>query len=359
MNKSQYLFGYLFVRFSRLVAAATILVTFGSIFYLWQSYSLKVESLKYHPSSVIDLQCSLLADEFEFAKLEVSRIGSVGDLPKITFSRALDDSAKLEGLLNELDEANQRKAVLKARVTTVFTDRIELLRKRIKNTIDSIEASRAAAAPNAYLEAQGVQILERRSTVEPLADQHRTVYGELSPNQTQSMRGSMEGISKGLTSLAASAEKEESKKLIQEAKAALNDLLAWLPSMHLEKMPSLPPEEGAVETAAPADPLIKAQENYDMLAGMKDVVRSTVEADWQLDGMLLETTRLVENEARTCRASEGALKELRLSSLGYSTAYLFFGVALAFLILVFADFLRSLFDTASNSASIVCLLEKR
>jgi hypothetical protein len=359
MKHSRYVFGYFFVRFSRLLACIALLAIVVANLYIWQNYILKAESTKYRPSSTLDLHIEQLGEELEFAKKEVSRISSVGDLPKLSFPKALDGSAEFEGLLFDLGMADQRKNILKERVTTAFAERIELLRTRIKNTIDSIKASRTVTPLDAESGDRGMPTSEPRDAPDPLSDKRRTVYGELSADRTQSMLGSMESISGQLDTLSASAEKEESKKLIQDTKAALNDLLAWLPSKRKENATAFLAQNETLETAAPTDPLIKAQENYEMLGRMVEVAEFIVRDGWQVDNLLLEATRVAEEEAKDCRASEVALKELRLSSIGFSGACLALGIVLALLILVFADFLKSIFDTASNSASILSSLEKQ
>lgn len=365
MSNSQYIFGYFFVRFSRLLACLALLAIVVANFYIWQNYILKAESIKYRPSSTLDLHIDRLEEELEFAKREVSRISSVGDLPKLSFPEEVDRSAKFEGLLFDLGVADQRKTILKQRVTTAFAERIELLRTRIKNTIDAINSSRTITPLDAENTDRAMPATKPRDAPDPLSDQRRTVYGELSADRTQSMLGGMESISVELDALAAYAEKEESKKLIQDAKAALNDLLAWLPSKHKENAITFLAQKETLETAEsdepaePADPLIKAQENYEMLGRMVEVAEFIVRDGWQVDNLLLEATRVAEEEAKDCRASEVALKELRLSSIGFSGACLALGIVLALLILVFADFLKSIFDTASNSASILSSLEKQ
>jgi hypothetical protein len=359
MNNSQYIFGYFFVRFSRLLACLALLAIVVENFYIWQNYNLKAESIKYRCSSTLDLHNDQLEEELEFAKKDVSRISSVDDLSKLSFPEEVDRSEKFEELLLNLGLAEQRRAILKQRVTTTFAERIEVLRTRIKNTIDAIKSSRTSTPLDAENGNSAMPAAKPTDSPDLLSDRRRTVYGELSVDRTLSMLGGMESISEGLDELATSAEKEESKRLIEDAKAALRDLKAWLPSKRKENAITFHAQNEIPETPAPVDPLIKAQENYEMLGRMVEVAESIVRDGWQVDDVLLEATRVAEAEAKDCRASEVALKELRLSSIGFSGACLVLGIVLALLILVFADFLKSIFDTASNSASILSSLGNR
>ncbi|MEI8039186.1 MAG: hypothetical protein WCJ14_12420, partial [Verrucomicrobiota bacterium] len=74
--------------------------------------------------------------------------------------------------------------------------------------------------------------------------------------------------------------------------------------------------------------------------------------------LLLETTQAVEVEAAHCRSAESELQRLRLVCAGATGSLLAGGLLAAFLVLVFADFLQSFFDTACNSAAIREIIEQ-
>lgn len=369
MKKTRYFFGYLFVRFSKLLAILTALATTVCVIYLWIDYGLKADSLAYHKTSALDLQCSQLEDELEFAKSEVSRIGSVGDLPAIKFPNGSDDSGEFDALLGALQSAGQRQSVLKGRLTDGFATRTELLRSKIRSVVESIEASRAAThqepqSPNNASPPPVARVAPRPSAV----GQQKTVFDSLNSGQLDSMLGSLRQVGDFLDQLASKAEKEENKKLIQDAKAALNDLTAWLPRKQAEtsvgssvgtSSPGTSTAEQPRDNAPPPDPLTTARNNYQNLGNAIEMVKAAICRDWRIDRILLETTQMAESEAQKCRYAEASLKMLRLSYLGKVGSFLLAGLVVAFLILVFADFLQSFFDTASNSASILEFLERK
>ena len=370
MKKTRYFFGYLFVRFSKLLAILTVLATSVSVIYLWVNYGLKARSLAYHPTSALDLQCRQLEEELEFAKREVSRIGSVGDLSALKFTSGCGDSNEFEQLLMELAAASQRQTVLKQRLTDGFASRTELLRNKIRSVIESIEASRDAARPEPQGQNSDSTPPGPRPAPTPSAvGQQKTVFDSLDSGRLERMLGSLRGVGAFLDQLAAKAEKEENRKLIEDAKAALNDLEAWLPRKQLEtragslyETTSPDSTTGAAtpeNNSPPPDPLTTARGNYAMLGRAIEDVQSEIGRDWRIDRMLLETTQAAESEAQECRSSETALKMLRLNYAGQAGMYLLVGLVIAFLILVFADFLQSFFDTASNSASILEFLERK
>jgi len=369
MKKTRYLFGYLFVRFSKLLAVLTALATTVCVIYLWVDYGLKAGNLAYHKSSALDLQCSQLEAELEYAKSEVSRIGSVGDLAAMKFPSGSGDSNEFDELLRALNAASQRQSLLKQRLTDSFATRTELLRTKIQSAIESIEASRAAAIPEPQAQDNTIPPpVARVVPSAPAVGRQKTVFDSLNSGRLDNMLGTLRQAGEFLDRLAVLAEKEENKKLIQDAKAALNDLTAWLPRKQVETQvgssfgtnPTGPSGVSAPkDDSPPPDPLTAARNNYQNLGTVIEVVLSEIRRDWRIDSILLNTTQMAESEAQRCRYAESALKMLRLEYAGKAGSYLLIGLVIAFLILVFADFLQSFFDTASNSASILEFLERK
>ena len=369
MKKTRYFFGYLFVRFSKLLAVLTALATSVCVIYLWVDYGLKAGNLTYYKSNALDLQCRQLEAEFEFAKSEVSKIGSVGDLLTVTLPSSSSDSGEFEQLLRALNAASQRQSILKERLIDSFAARTELLRTKILSAIESIEASRAAAHPRPQ-----TQDNTNRPPVAPVmpsapaVGRQRTVFESMNSGRLDNMLETLRQAGEFLDRLAVLAEKEENKKLIQDAKASLNDLAAWLPRKQVETQVDssfgiTQPRPSGVsvpkDDSPPPDPLTAARNNYQSLGTVIEVVSSEIRRDWRIDSFLLNTTQTAESEAQKCRFAESALKMLRLEYSGKAGSYLLIGLVIAFLILVFADFLQSFFDTASNSALILEFLERK
>jgi len=78
---------------------------------------------------------------------------------------------------------------------------------------------------------------------------------------------------------------------------------------------------------------------------------------WAIDEVLARTESQLELERNQCRLSEIALKTIQLEHGARGGIYLGIGLALAFVILVLADFIQSFFDTATNTRSILARLE--
>ena len=368
MKKTRYLFGYLFVRFSKLLALLSLVATIARGGYLWVEYGLKAANLSYHSNRTVDLHCHQLEEELAFAKDEVSKIGPVGDLPALTFPSAPSSSASFDALFGALQAAQTRQSVLKNQLTLIFATRTELLRTKIKDVVTSIEASRAVAKPVQKSESNAVPLPQPSPDALSSAavGQQKTVFDHLDYTRIDAMHLTLNQASGFLAQLAGKAEKEENKRLILDARAALIDLVAWLPNKQLppsQQATSLSaqtttPQSPSDNTHPPLDPLTTARENYQNLGRVIDAVNAEVRFKWRLDNILFETTQTAEAEAAKCRATESGLKQLRLSCAGDSGTLLLEGLVAAFLILVFADFLQSFFDTASNSSMIRELMEQ-
>jgi hypothetical protein len=367
MKKSQYTFGYLFVRFSKLLAALTVLAGVGSAVYLWLDYMARAENTAYRVTGSMRLHCNQLQDELDFAKKEVARLGTVEDLSPLKFSSECATGSEFSVLLEQLKAAGDRDAILKDRLMSGFASRIETLRGIIKATIASIEASRAAnrvqTAPIAMN--NPVSPPTTTSTPQPALTGQRTVFDSIGARELEDMTTTINGVGDFLDKLESNAEREENRMRIKDARISLNGIIAWLPRKNIASPPPPTPSQvfqptpTSVVTAPPHDPLVEAQKNYDNLGDAFETVRQEVTRDWRLDRVLIETMHAAEEESAKCRAAEGQIKVLRIGFFGQAGATLGASLAVAFLILVFADLLQSFFDTASNSAAGVELLENK
>lgn len=351
MKHSHYTFGYLFVRFSKLLALLTLGAALISVIALWVNYGLKSSSLVYRQNHALDLQCRQLKENLVFAKDEVSRIAAVSDLDILEIPSAPKNSKEFVKLMEVLQATQDWEMGLKNRLTSSFNERMELLRSKIKGVIEATEASRASS----------------RSAVEPeISDQQpspssiassviastKTVFENLENRRIESMHGTLNQANTVLNRLVESAEKEENKRLIREAIAALNSLVAWLPREQQSVVEEANVTPSQAQITPPPDPMALARQNYQTLGYLITEINSEIQHGWHLDKLLFEATRTAEYQAQECSKAESDLKILRFSCAGDTGRLLVGGLIVAFLVLVFADFLQSFFDTASNSSAI-------
>ena len=362
MNLRQYFFGYLFVRLARTLAVLALLITGGGIWYLATDYNLQSMRVRYYRSGTLDLKLRELQEELAFAQQEVERVANTGNLPPIEFSPAPNDSVGFEKIQTELRMVDERRGALKEQVIADFKKKAEALRSRIQETIEEIQQARAAGAPSTPSQSATPAPISQSSTPTLQATQTRSVFENLSGLDVQSMRETLDHVSQFFDDLAAKAEKEENKKLISDTKRALARVSEWLPNEQADQsstnfttpLPATPsPAPGAAAPQAPPpDPLTTAMENELKIDNAIEAVQSQISRPWRLDSLFIDTTQVMENEAAQCRGSENAVHMLRLTFALKLAKLLIGGLVVAFLILVFADFIQSFFDTATNVAAI-------
>jgi hypothetical protein len=361
MKHTHYFFGYLFVRFSKLLALLSLILMIALVIYLWVDYGLQANKLSYHTNHTLDLQCRQLEENLTFAKVEVSRVGFVDDLPELKLPKSPRNSIGFVELLASLQAAQTRQAALKDRLTASFSDRAELLQKKIEETVEAIEASRASTRKSKSPKNSLTTSTPTGDVTNLATKSKKTVFRDLDDRRIERMHESLIQARDFLEKLAADAEKKENKELIKNANSALAELINWLPRKEnyrtLNQADQSRNQLQSDVTIPPADPLTTALENYSNLGLVIADINSEFHRDWQLDSILFETSKLVDEEAEKCRNAESGLKILRLSCVRDSFRMLIVGMISAFLVLVFADFMQSFFDTASNSSIIRQLLE--
>ena len=175
------------------------------------------------------------------------------------------------------------------------------------------------------------------------------------------MRSTITEATDFFQALSKRAEKQESRLLIDDVLKELKGLAGWLPALPVtiepERRNTAPDTSsqnaGGEAQAVPPDPLVAARQNYAGITEAVERIRSRLLSGWVLDEMLAQTQSLLEVETERCRQAEIALKAIWLQHAVLFGKYLGFGLALSFLILVFADFIKSFFDTATNTRAIL------
>lgn len=369
MKIRQYFFGYLFVRFAKLIALLALLIMAADLFYVAAKYQGEAAEAAYRPSNSLRMELRALREEFGFAREEVSRLAGVSDLVAPDWPEMPERSVEFERLLQQLSLADARRLELKTRLTAAFDAKATALRERIEQAVREIEQMRAAAQPARAPRASAVPAPSApQPAPAPQPGRWRTVFESDSPPAIRGMHGTLADARRFLDELEKSAEKEESKRLIGDARAALNDLDRWLPeepAVAAASTANFPAPARSVAPSAqeepqpPPDPLTTAIRNYEAIGRMMDSVHRQLHNDWRLDRTTVQAMRTAENEAASCRAAEARLRQLLLARAAEAGWALLIGIAVAFAILVFADFIQSFFDTATNSAAIRERLERR
>jgi hypothetical protein len=153
--------------------------------------------------------------------------------------------------------------------------------------------------------------------------------------------------------LESAAEDPKNRKTLIDAVSQLDALSGLLP----EKIEAPAASEQPVQPlqadrtfATPAPrPELNAEKVADQLARLRISVRQAVLTEWTLDAAYAQTTDLAASESARCRVATLTVKGIWLAAFGQLGMALLVAIFAAFLVLVLADFMQTLLDTATNT----------
>ena len=366
MKLRRYFFGYLFVRLAKLLACLALLAMIGMLVRTVISYGIERSRVAYERNGDLDRQLHRLEEELDFTTRELGHITDTTKLPAVKIGRAGDSMRELEANDAQLAQGAARRDRLKEMLTESFEAKAGQLRDRITSVIREIERLRAETAPKPSTDSQPAPRPAPVRAFTPASSNSaipRTVYGDLSSQELGGMLDSIRDTASFFRALSQKAEKEESRALIDNVIKDLDVLIGWLPAMPKSASPadrpvpdSEPPRVSPAPQAPqepPPDPLVTAQQNLTAISQAVESIKRRLLRGWTLDAILDQTQSQLERERTHCRLADLALRRIWLDHAVQFGIYLSIGVAIAFLILVFADFIQSFFDTATNTRTIL------
>lgn len=367
MKLKSYFFGYLFVRLAKLFACLALLATAGALIYVVISYGLQRSRVAYQQSGDLDRQFRLLEEEVTFATREVGRIADTATIAPLKIGAAADSTSEFAENANGVIQARKCRDLLKQQLIQTLEDKARILRERIAQVVQDIERMRAATITTPPTKPIS-KPAPRRLT--PLVGgnltMQRSVYGDIKVPELNGMLITIREATGFFRALSKRAEKQESKVIIDDVIKELQSLSSWLPTVPTtveigrNTVPNPAPENEPSDSSEPSpDPLVAAMQNFDDITQAMENIKGRLLSGWILDSVLAHTQSLFEAERDRCRLAEVILKTIRLDHVVQFGKYLGIGLAIAFLILVFADFIQSFFDTATNTRDILCCMPSR
>jgi|GEM_PF-5838600 len=358
---TKYFFGYYFVRLAKVIGILAILATLSYIGITTNTYLEASKGAQYGRDEDLRQSLSRANEELQYAKKEVGRITLTTDLPDLTLPALPRTMEEFEPVAAFVQQADAQRQTLKQRLLAKLESSITTLQGKIAETIRSIERTRrdmesqppptAPTTPTALAPAAPTSALDGPA---------RTMFGV---GNTDSLHRTLQNAHDFFSNLAEKAEKEENKTLLKSTIDEIGKLKNWIPEPPKPMVqPRLVSSPSGVTTPQPApevDPLETALATHQSLERMLIELRSTINENWILDGILGRTATTLETERDQCRIAETLQRTLRSAWLTDSFLALLAGIAAVFMILVFADFIQSFFDTASSAGQILARLEEQ
>ena len=361
-SMKKYFFGYLFVRIAKLLAVLTVLAGVGYALFKLEQASLSAQAASYQTSLPLRQSLSRLTETLRDARQLVAAFaeGNGGTAPAIQpvdFSgQSLRDNDDLARLAGGLDQADRQRQQLKE----TLVKRFEALLESIQAKLRAHAAEIAPAAPPTAGASTGVSApaaATPRPTPVPTEEAETLYTGQMSNYDIQQRTTTLDRGKELLKVLESSAENPENRKTLTDSVAQLDALTHLLPAKAEAPAPSepaLPSNLSGRNSTAPAPPRreLNAEKVADQLARLRATVRQTMLTSWTVDGAYSQSAALAAEERGRCRLATLTVKGIWLAAFGQLGAALLVAVFAAFLVLVLADFMQTLLDTATNTGVV-------
>jgi hypothetical protein len=365
--KKQYVFGYLFVRFAKLISALVVLAALGACALHTFGHLNTLDSLSYTRDYNLNSALDTLTGELSFVRKEAGKFGYTDDGKTIDLSPAPSSLPQFARSDEELKQVQQRVALVKKSVTAGFVEKATELRNRIRTAIDAIEKLRAAGETNPPVPEQP-KTPSRPVPLNPMAPlaPQKTLFGIANDSANENSRNQLAQWSLFFKKLHSDAEKQENKELIDSLLAEFEKLRALFPEA-AKPVASAPPTQRTEDPSKarpteskpppPEDPLVTALSNIRTIESAIAEVLELAQGRWTIDGQLDSARQMLQNEKAKCVALQTARVAAWVSWAKQIGLSLVSGAVTAFFILVFADFIQSFFDTSVNTRRTATLLD--
>ncbi len=364
MNKHQYPFARIFIRIAIGLALLTILAGAGYTFVGFTTMQTEIQAQKYRPDPELLEKASRMERLYLGTRERIGQTMEDGTLPAsvpaLDISESLASAARAQGntqpeILLQLAEQTQTSVTeLKEFHVASFERAVESLRQillqrviELQKQFGQTDTVAASASPN-------VQTPEQDAPAKSPASSRFRIFNDQAGNDKSRLRN-LEQVRIFLNELREQSQREESLDQIRRAQIFLTRAEAMLDQVQAVVEQPLPGIDAtAVASGSSEQQMIsRAEELSAELMQMKRIIRQSLYESWQVDdaiGQLRSSARADLSEAESSRGRISAIQSASWSSMGLS---FLFSLAVAFMILVLADFLRAFLNLSINSDSFV------
>jgi hypothetical protein len=350
MKKNTYFFGYLFVRFAKIIALLILVGGAVAITAWTYNYFSTAKGIRYEKDVTLERKLDRLEKTADFATKEVGRITSVRDLKPILLDGSPVDLKGFEKATADVSLVEQRGIDLKERLI----NGLETKAAKLESELVKFLEKGAPSSPKEKLPSTS------KPTPTPVSssESYQSIFGELGDLDLRPAKSTLDQIGAVYLTLREAAEKQENRRLLNETYEEIYRLREWLPVDIKSSIPETQDEAPSTETAQAVNPYVRAQENLDFIRKSVQLVRNNVTQGWELDRRLDEAAAQLDSQRVLYRSSIAAKNALRTAWLSDVGKTLLVTLVLAFLVLVGADWLQSFFDTATRADQIQKHLER-
>jgi hypothetical protein len=350
--KKQYFFGYLFVRTAKGLALLVMLIGIGFCLLQYSQAKAAASAVAYQPSPYLQRALAKLKDDFSAAEQIVSSFNADNQLttPKVQvplFPAVIDSNANFARTGDALSKVDQERQQLKQSIVSRFETSVKSIEEKLRTYAAGLE-SLPSTTPDA--------VTRRVSTATPLASptpqQESLFSSKLSVDEVNKRSANLTRRKEFLKVLGTKAENADNRARLIEAVDQMDVLSKLLPEK-FETSPAEGPEPASTSSNEPRpDPARKvflSERIAAQLEQLRGEVGQIFLTSWTLDDTFEQAADLNSVERDKCRVSTLAQKGIWLSAVSRIITGLLAAVLGSFLILVCADLVRTLLDTANHT----------
>jgi hypothetical protein len=350
--KKKYFFGYLFARVAKGLAVVVILIGVAFCLLQYSQANTAADSVAYQPSPYLQRALGKLKDAFSATEHIVSAFntGNQSTIPKVQvprFPAVSDSNPDFARIGDELSRVDQERQQFKQSIVSRFETSVKSIEEKLHAYAAGLESlpPTPAIAPT--------PVSAATPSLFPTARQESLFSSKLSTDEASKRSANLTQRKEFLETIGAKAENADNRAILAEAADELDLLSKLLPEdsetsapAQLES-PSTPSKEPRAEQGRK---VFLSERVAGQLEQLRGEVRQMLLTSWSLDDAFERAADLNSVERDKCRVATLARKGIWLSAVTRIGAGFVAAVLVSFLILVSADLVQTLLDTATNTA---------
>ncbi len=348
--KKQYFFGYLFARTAKGLALLVILIAIGFCWLQYSQANTAASAVAYQPSPLLQRTLGKLKDTFAATEQVVRSLNTDNQLaiPKVQgprFPAVIEATADFARVDEELSRVDQERQQLKQSIVSTFEVSIKSIEEKLRAhaaALKSLPAPTPAALPSPVATATPLP--------SPTQPQELLFSSRLGADEVNKRSANLSRRREFLKLLVTKAENFENRARLSEAVDQLDALSKLLPEK-FETSVAAQAEPAATPSSEPRaeQKVLLSERVAGQLERLRGEVKQTLLTSWTLDDAFEQADDLNLVERDKCRVATLAQKGIWLSAVSRIVIGLIAAVLASFLILVCADLVQTLLETATNT----------
>ena len=352
--KRQYFFGSLFVGGAKIFAILVMVAGIGFCQLQYSQAKTAAAAAMYKASSNLQQVLRKLQEVFSATEEIVDSFGKDNRSTALSveqphFPAIIDSDVDFARVGDELLRIDQDRQRLKQSLVSRFETSVGTIEEKLRAYAASLQPSRSPALPAASPSSAIASVLAESPQAQ------NGLFSTLDAGDVKKRNMSLAQRKEFLKFLESKSENADNRATLNEAANEVDQLSKLLPEK-METVDAAQLDDSALQSKEPPAEGGRKVMLSERVAGQLEQVRSDIKqallTSWKLDDALDRATELTSVEREKCRVATLAQKGIWLSAGSKMLPGLLAAVLLSFLILVFADLVRTFLDTAAHTGTV-------